>query len=56
MLYACEFSIQWAKRHGYASGLAASGRCHFTSREARAALGFSAVAVKLTVSRPAKQS
>lgn len=37
------------------SGLAASGRYHFTSREARAALAVSAAAAKLALNRLAKQ-
>ena len=40
---------------GYVSGLAASGRYHFTSGEARAALGVSAAAAKLALNRLAKQ-
>jgi predicted transcriptional regulator of viral defense system len=40
---------------GYISGLAASGRYHFTSREAQAALGVSAAAAKLALNRLAKQ-
>jgi hypothetical protein len=39
----------------YVSGLAASGRYHFTSREARSALGVSAAAAKLALNRLAKQ-
>jgi len=39
----------------YISALAASGQYHFTSREARAALGVSAVAAKLALNRLAKQ-
>ncbi len=39
----------------YVSGLAASGRYHFTSREAQAALGVSAAAAKLALNRLAKQ-
>jgi predicted transcriptional regulator of viral defense system len=40
---------------GYVSGLAASGRYHFASREAQAALGVSAAAAKLALNRLAKQ-
>jgi predicted transcriptional regulator of viral defense system len=40
---------------GYISGLAASGRYDFTSREAQAALGVSAAAAKLALNRLAKQ-
>jgi len=40
---------------GYISGLAASGRYHFASREAQAALGVSAAAAKLALNRLAKQ-
>jgi hypothetical protein len=36
-------------------GLAASGRYHFTSREAKPALGVSAAAAKLALIRLAKQ-
>jgi predicted transcriptional regulator of viral defense system len=39
----------------YIAGLAASGRYHFTSREAQAALGVSAAAAKLALNRLAKQ-
>jgi hypothetical protein len=39
----------------YVIGLAASGRYHFTSREARAAIGVSAPAAKLALNRLAKQ-
>ena len=39
----------------YVSGLAASGRYHFASREAQAALGVSAAATKLALNRLAKQ-
>lgn len=39
----------------YISGLAASGRYHFTSGEARAAIGVSAAAAKLALNRLAKQ-
>jgi predicted transcriptional regulator of viral defense system len=40
---------------GYVSGLAASGRYDFTSREAQAALSVSAAAAKLALNRLAKQ-
>jgi predicted transcriptional regulator of viral defense system len=39
----------------YVSGLAASGRYHFASREAQVALGVSAAAAKLALNRLAKQ-
>lgn len=39
----------------YVHGLAASGRYHFTSQEAQSALGVSAAAAKLALSRLAKQ-
>ena len=40
----------------YVNGLAASGRYHFTSSEARSALGVSAAAAKLALNRLAKQA
>ena len=40
---------------GYVSDLAANGRYHFTSREAKAALGVSAAAAKLALIRLTKQ-
>ena len=43
------------KAREYIGGLAASGRYHFTSREAQAALGVSAAAAKLALNRLAKQ-
>ena len=39
----------------YVCGLATTGRYHFTSREAQAALGVSAAAAKLALNRLAKQ-
>ncbi len=48
-----EFSRPSARR--YVSGLAATGRYYFTSREAQAALGVSAAAAKLALNRLAKQ-
>ena len=46
---------RYSNARDYLSGLAASGRYHFVSREARSALGVSADAAKLALNRLARQ-
>jgi predicted transcriptional regulator of viral defense system len=47
--------LKYRNAREYANGLAASGKYHFTSREAQDALGVSAAAAKLALNRLAKQ-